>query len=180
MGPFFPFDPPYNWKNQNFEKMKKNPGNIIILHSCTTNSRHMMYGSWDIKCDWHNFLLFWAIFLPFYPAPANNAENLNFEKIKKASRGIITLYISTINKKKSNDVWFLIWSTTDRTFSHFAPTFTLFTMIIGHNVLEIWCVTDVIVVFHFGKFFALLPPQQSQKWTFQKKEKKAWRYHHFT
>ena len=108
MGPFFPFDPPYNWKNQNFEKMKKNPGNIIILHSCTTNSRHMMYGSWDIKCNWHNFLLFWAIFLPFYPAPANNAENLNFEKIKKASRGIIILYISTINKKNQMiyDSWY--------------------------------------------------------------------------
>ena len=108
MGPFFPFDPPNNWKNQNFEKIKKNTGNIIILHSCTTNFRHMMYGSWDIKCDWHNFLLFWAIFLPFYPAPANNAENLNFEKIKKASRGIITLYISTINKKNQMmyDSWY--------------------------------------------------------------------------
>ena len=108
MGPFSPFDPPHNWKNQNFEKMKKTPGNIIILHSCTTNSRHMMYGSWDIKCDWHNFLLFWAIFLPFYPAPANNAENLNFEKIKKASRGIIALYISTINKKNQMmyDSWY--------------------------------------------------------------------------
>ena len=108
MGPFFPFDPPYNWKNQHFEKMKKSPGNIIILPSCTTNSRHMMYGSWDIKCNWHNFLLFWAIFLPFYPAPANNAENLNFEKIKKASRGIIALYISTINKKNQMiyDSWY--------------------------------------------------------------------------
>ena len=108
MGPFFPFDPPYNWKNQHFEKMKKSPGNIIILPSCTTNSRHMMYGSWDIKCNWHNFLLFWATFLPFYPAPANNAENLNFEKIKKASRGIIILYISTINKKNQMiyDSWY--------------------------------------------------------------------------
>ena len=38
-------------------------------------------------------------FLPFYPAPPNNAENLNFEKIKKGSRDIIILLISTTNKK---------------------------------------------------------------------------------
>ena len=30
-------------------------------------------------------------------------------------------------------------------------------MIICYTVLEIWCVTDVII-FHFGLFFALLPP----------------------
>ena len=32
-------------------------------------------------------------------------------------------------------------------------------------VPEIWCLTDVIVISHFGLFFALLP---------------LWRYHHFT
>ena len=31
-------------------------------------------------------------------------------------------------------------------------------MIIGYTVLEIWCMMDVIVVFHFGQFFALSPP----------------------
>ena len=30
-------------------------------------------------------------------------------------------------------------------------------MIICYTVPEIWCVTDVIVIFHFGLFFALLP-----------------------
>ena len=44
-GPFLPFDPPNNPKNQNFEKMRKTPGDIIILHLCTTNDHHMMYGS---------------------------------------------------------------------------------------------------------------------------------------
>ena len=34
---FFPFDPPNTLKNQNFEKMKKTPGDIIILHLCTRN-----------------------------------------------------------------------------------------------------------------------------------------------
>ena len=32
------------------------------------------------------------------------------------------------------------------------------TMIIDYTVPEIWHVTDVIVIFHFGLFFALLPP----------------------
>ena len=41
---FLPFDPPKNPKNQNFEN-EKTPGDIIILHLCTTNDNHMMYGS---------------------------------------------------------------------------------------------------------------------------------------
>ena len=48
-------------------------------------------------------------------------------------------------------------------------------MIICSTGPEIWFVTDVIVIFHFGLFFALLVPSK-----FKKKEKKACRYHHFT
>ena len=44
-GLFFALLPPNNPKNQNFEKMKKTPGDIIILHMCTVNDNHMMYGS---------------------------------------------------------------------------------------------------------------------------------------
>ena len=32
-------------KNQNFEKMKKTPGDIIILQMYTINDNHVMYGS---------------------------------------------------------------------------------------------------------------------------------------
>ena len=28
--------------------MKKEPGDIIILHMCTKNYDQMMYGSWDV------------------------------------------------------------------------------------------------------------------------------------
>ena len=31
-------------------KMKKTPGDII-LHLCSTNDNHKMYGSWDMECD---------------------------------------------------------------------------------------------------------------------------------
>ena len=40
-----PFYPTNNLKNQNFEKMKKMCGDIIVLHLCTTNENHMMHGS---------------------------------------------------------------------------------------------------------------------------------------
>ena len=45
LGHLLPYDPPNNLNNQNFEKMNKNPGDVIILHLCTTNDNHMMYGS---------------------------------------------------------------------------------------------------------------------------------------
>ena len=59
--------PPNNLKNQNFEKMKKNPGYIIILQRCTINDNHMMYGSWDIECDRQNFCHFGPFFALLSP-----------------------------------------------------------------------------------------------------------------
>ena len=44
---FLPFYLPNNLKNQNFEKMKKSPGDIIILHMCTINDNLKRYGSRD-------------------------------------------------------------------------------------------------------------------------------------
>ena len=45
LGHFLPFYPPDDPENQNFEKLKKTPGDIIILHMCTLYYNHMMYGS---------------------------------------------------------------------------------------------------------------------------------------
>ena len=64
---FLHFHPPNNLKYQNFEKMKKPPGDIITLHMCTINDNPMMYGSWNMERDGHNFLSFWIIFCPFAP-----------------------------------------------------------------------------------------------------------------
>ena len=64
---FLPFHPSNKLKNQNFEKLKKIPGDIIILHMCTINDNHMMYGSWDIECNGQNFLSFWTTFCTFTP-----------------------------------------------------------------------------------------------------------------
>ena len=62
---FLPFYLCNNPENQNFEKMKKLPGDIIILVKYNINDNDIMYDSWDMKHDRQNFLSFWAIFCPF-------------------------------------------------------------------------------------------------------------------
>ena len=62
--PFYPISKPQNW---NLEKVKKKPGDIILLHICTINEDHiMMYGSWDMESD-RQFFVIMGHFLPFYP-----------------------------------------------------------------------------------------------------------------
>ena len=61
-------------KNQNFEKRNKKPGYIIILHLCTTNDNHMMYGSCDIEQD----IIFCHFGLFFALLPPNKPENQNY------------------------------------------------------------------------------------------------------
>ena len=49
-------------------------------------------------------------------------------------------------------------------------------MITGYIVPEIWWVTNIIAIFHFGVFFALLPTSNPKNQNFGK-IKKPWRYH---
>ena len=70
------------------------PWDIIILHLCTTNDYHMMYSSWHINCDRHNFWHF-ELFLPLYPH--NNLKNQNFEKMKDMPADIIILHLCHTN-----------------------------------------------------------------------------------
>ena len=54
-------------KKQNFEKIKKKAtGYVITVQMCTKNHNHMMYASWDMECNRHNFVIL-GHFLPFYP-----------------------------------------------------------------------------------------------------------------
>ena len=77
---FLPFYPPNNPKNQNFEKMKKTPGDII-LYKCTKNHDHMLYCSWDMVHDGCNYFSFWAIFCPFTPLTTRKIKILkNWKK----------------------------------------------------------------------------------------------------
>ena len=65
LGYFLPFYTTNNLKNQNFEKMKNAPGDIMILHSRNTNYNYMMYGSSDMQRCRQKLLSFWTIFCPF-------------------------------------------------------------------------------------------------------------------
>ena len=44
--------------NLNFKKMKKTPGDIIVLHRCMKNCDQMKYGSWDMVHDGYNYFSF--------------------------------------------------------------------------------------------------------------------------
>ena len=81
-GPFFALFLINNLKNQNFKKMKKVLGDIIILHKCTKNHDHIPYCPWNIACDGCNFYLsFQAVF--FTLTPLRLKKNQNFLTMKK-------------------------------------------------------------------------------------------------
>ena len=97
---FCPFSPLTTWKIK-ILTLKKTPGDIIILHICTINDNHMMYGSWDMECNRQNFLSFWTIFCPFTPLWTQKIKIL--KKWKKYLK-ILSFYK---HKWQSYDVWFL-------------------------------------------------------------------------
>ena len=103
---------PNNPKNLNFEKMKKTPGDNIILHMCTINDNHMMYRSWDTKRNGQNFLLFWTIFYPFTPITTQKIKIL--KKWKNGRRHYHFTHV--YHKWKSYYVWFLRYGAWRREF----------------------------------------------------------------
>ena len=102
------------------KKRKKKPEDIIILHFCTTNDDHIMYGSWDMECD-RIFCHFWLFFALL---PPNNPDTQNFEKWKK-NAWIYYHFTNTYQMWKS--MMYGSWDIEcDRFFSHFGPFFALF------------------------------------------------------
>ena len=59
---------------------KRTPGDIILLHMCIINQDHVMYNSWDMKCNRQNFFVILGNFLPFYPPNSPKNENIKNEK----------------------------------------------------------------------------------------------------
>ena len=179
--------PPNNPENQNFEKMKKMPGDIIILHLCTINDNHMMYHSWDMECDRQKFLPFCTVFALL---PANNPENEDFAKMKKMPGDIIILHLCTIN---DNHMMYHSWDMEcDR--QNFLPFCTVFALLppnnpenqnfekmkkmpgdviilhLYHKSYDVWLLrygawhTIFVILEHF---FALLPPDKLKNQNFQ-------------
>ena len=120
LGHFLTFDCPNNQKNQNFEKIKKKLGVIIILHFRTPNGNHMIYGFWDIKRD-RIFCQFGLFFCPFIPL---TIQKINILKKWKNLLEISSFYMSNINQ---NHMMYDSWDMkrADKIFSHFGQFFAL-------------------------------------------------------
>ena len=117
---------------------------MIILNMSTIYDNHMMYDSGDME---HNRQIFFSHFGPFFALlhppllPPNNPENQKSEKMKKTPGDIIILHKCT----KYHD------------HMRYFP--------------QIRHLTDVIIIFHFGLFFALCH-LTAQKIQISKKSKK--------
>ena len=103
LGHFLPFYSPKHSRKQNFEKMKKIAGDIIILLVRTKNQNHMMHGSWDTEWDRQNFFV---ILGHFWPSPAEDPEFKIFKNWKKqlAILSFYTYFTHVHHKWKSFNV----------------------------------------------------------------------------
>ena len=99
LGPYFALLPlPPSWWSQKskFWKKWKNCLEIIFFYTymCTINGDHIIYGSWNIKCNIQKFSSFWAIFCSFSPLTTWKIKILT---LKKTPGDIIILHIYIIN-----------------------------------------------------------------------------------
>ena len=108
------------WKIKILKNLKKGTQDII-LHLCTTNDYHMMYGSSDMEHDRQNFFVTLRLFF----APIQKIKML-----KKWKRYLeILSFYTCVPKWKSNDIWFLRYGAPQSEFvlilNHFLPFYTL-------------------------------------------------------
>ena len=115
---FCPFNPKTTQKNQHFEKLKKNPGDIITLHKRTKNHYHKLYCSLGMARKGCNcYFSFWAIFCPF---TSLTAQKIKISKKKKKEKNAWRYYLFThvYQKLWLDDARFLrngAWRTEGRT-----------------------------------------------------------------
>ena len=173
---------PTNNPKKIFWAKEKNSGDIIILHMCTIKDNQMIYSSWGMEFDGHIFLWFSTLFFPIYPP-----EKSKFWKNeKKTPRDIIILHMCTTHDKhkmySSWDMecdghnilsfWVIFCPLTTQKHKNFEKMKKMPKdinilhkcnkshdhMIICYTVPEILHRTDVIFIFYFRIFAALLFP----------------------
>ena len=128
MGYFLPFYPPNSQKNENFKKMKKKKKKNAwrFHHTGVPKLMIICYTVPEIWCVM-DVIAFFHSGLFFAFLPPNSPKNQNFLKKWKRHLEISSFYTSVLK-----------------------------IVIICYTVPEIWRVMDVIVISHFGQFFALL------------------------
>ena len=95
LGHLLPFYSPKNTKNQNFEKIKKIPGDIIILLMCIKNQSHdVQFLRYGVR--WTEFFIILSHLLPFCPLMITKIKY--WKNKKKMPREIILLHMCTINE----------------------------------------------------------------------------------
>ena len=115
-GQIFALLPPNSPKTQNLTKMKKKPGDIIILHKCTKNHDHLLYCSWYMVPDRCNcYFSFWAIFCRFTPVTAQKIKiSKKWKKHLKISPFYIYLPKIMIRWCTVSEIWCATAGRTDR------------------------------------------------------------------
>ena len=103
---FCPFSRLTTWKIEIF-KLKKTPGDIIILHIFTINDNYMKYGSWDMERSRQNFFVILDRFLYFYPP--NNSKNQNFIKMKKKKKSWRYYHFTQVYQKSWSYALLFLW-----------------------------------------------------------------------
>ena len=135
-GPFFSLLPPYGPRKSEFWKMNNTPEDIITLQMCTVNDSHMMYGSWDMKCNEQNFLSFWTVFCHFTPLTTQKIKIWKTEK----KAWIYYHFTHVYHKLQSYDVEFLRYQASQTGFfchlDNFLPIYPLKTQKI--KILKYW------------------------------------------
>ena len=130
-------------------------------------------------------------FLPF--DPPHNQKYQHFLKIKKSAGDIIILNLSTTNDSHMiHGSWDMKCNRQNLLviLGHFLPFYPL-NSLKNENIIKMkkmpGDVTYEIVIFHFELFFWPFthtshphPPNRQKNENFKKKEKSAWKYHHFT
>ena len=201
---FCPFTPLLTPKITIWKIHKKTPEDIVLLHMCTINEDHMMYGSLDLKRDGQSFLQFWTFFFPLTWKTKTNLKNQNFDKMKKKPGDILILRLCNTNDdhimygswdmKHHRQNFLLFWP-----FLPFYPTNNPKNQnvekkkkipgdIILHNCTKnhdhmLYCSWDMArdgcnLCFYFlpiCAIFCLFTPQQPKK-----EKKNVWTYQYFT
>ena len=99
-----------------FLKWKKYPGDIIILHKCTTNQNRMISISQDTGCD--EWIFFFVILDQFFHFALKIAWRIKFEKMKRTpvlfytcvTKIMIWLFYSSWDKEQDRQRCLSFWA----------------------------------------------------------------------